>query len=543
VTASSSADTLRTSFGRRVASLRDGARFGQAALNVVRIICDVAAIFLAFALVYRLYVEAIKSGRWVWVTLPPQPSAYATLTGLFALVTLGVFWYLGLYRARASVLNLWELQTAVKGVGLAGAFFFCLLFFLKLERYSRAVVVSEILVALILLVIERRVLSALARRLQLQGALGRRTLIYGCGSTGQLLMKKIVHASNLGSSVVGFIDDMVPVGRSVSCRITQTGPNVFRSSVLGCFDDIEQVISKYAINELLVAASLGPARLREVLDFCRRGGLEVGVVPRLIDARPDDLVVEDLSAIPVLRPRPRRTTAVYRIAKRLLDLLVASIGMVMTGPLWLLAASLILLDSRGPVLFVQERVGLRGRPFRILKFRTMRTDTAPYDHSPVGDIDPRITRIGRILRVGGLDELPQLINVLRGEMSMVGPRPEMPFIVAGYTDQQRIRLEAKPGITGLWQVSADRHSEIHENIEYDLYYIKHQSILLDILVLVETVLFTGGLIIQSCRRLLRNDGPSLQSGPGHSTALSEPAAQVATQGTRPVFHATGVKDS
>jgi lipopolysaccharide/colanic/teichoic acid biosynthesis glycosyltransferase len=288
---------------------------------------------------------------------------------------------------------------------------------------------------------------------------------------------------------------------------------------------------------------LGPARLREVLDFCRRGGLEVGVVPRLIDARPDDLVVEDLSAIPVLRPRPRRTTAVYRIAKRLLDLLVASIGMVMTGPLWLLAASLILLDSRGPVLFVQERVGLRGRPFRILKFRTMRTDTAPYDHSPVGDIDPRITRIGRILRVGGLDELPQLINVLRGEMSMVGPRPEMPFIVAGYTDQQRIRLEAKPGITGLWQVSADRHSEIHENIEYDLYYIKHQSILLDILVLVETVLFTGGLIIQSCRRLLRNDGPSLQSGPGHSTALSEPAAQVATQGTRPVFHATGVKDS
>jgi exopolysaccharide biosynthesis polyprenyl glycosylphosphotransferase len=543
VTAIPAIDFLRASYRRRVAALRNAPWFGRAALHLVRVAGDVAAVLLAFALVYRLYVEAIRGGLWVWETLPPHPGAYAVLAGLFAIVSLAVFWYLGLYRARASVLNLWELQTAAKGVGLAGALFFCLLFFLKMEGYSRAVVVSAIIVALVLVVIERRLLSALARRLQLQGTLGRRTLIYGCGTTGQLLMKKIVQASHLGSSVVGFIDDLVPLGNSVSCRITQTGTNVFRSSVVGRFEELKEVVSRYAADELLVAASLGPARLREVLDFCRQAELEVGVVPRLIDARPDDLVVEDLSAIPVLRPRPRRTTAVYRVSKRLLDLLVAAIVLVVTSPLWILAAALVRLDSPGPVFFVQERIGLKGRRFRILKFRTMGTDTPPYDHSPVGDIDPRITPVGRILRVGGFDELPQLINVLRGDMSMVGPRPEMPFIVAGYTDQQRLRLDAKPGITGLWQVSADRHSEIHENIEYDLYYIKHQSILLDILVLVETVLFTGGVIIQSCRRRPRARAGSLQPLVGISTALRESTVPGATQGERTVFHATDARDS
>ncbi len=518
--------------------------FRRGALSTIRATMDLTAILAAFALVYQVYVIAIGANLWVWGAPPPEPGAYVTLSGLFGLVSLLVFWYLGLYRARASVLNLWELQTAVKGVGLAGAFFFCLLFFLKLTGYSRAVIVSSIMMALILVVIERRVLCAIARRLQLGGKLGRQTLIYGCGSTGQLLMKKIVHASHLGSTVVGFIDDMIPVGSTVMCRITQTGANVFRSCVVGRFEELSEVIDKYRANELLVAATLGSARLREVLDLCRHRGIEVGVVPRLVDARPDDLVVEDLSAIPLLRPRPRRTTGIYHVSKRALDIVVAFALLVMTAPLWVVAAIAIRLDSPGPVFFVQERIGLRGRRFRIVKFRTMRIEADPYEHSPVGDIDPRITRVGRILRVGGLDELPQLINVLRGEMSMVGPRPEMPFLVAGYTEQQRLRLDAKPGITGLWQVSADRHSEIHENIEYDLYYIKHQSILLDLLILIETVLFTAGLVVQSLGHThQRRSGPPLHESDGIGAALREQTVSEARQLTRATLHATDAKES
>ncbi|MGI9627508.1 MAG: sugar transferase, partial [Longimicrobiales bacterium] len=133
---------------------------------------------------------------------------------------------------------------------------------------------------------------------------------------------------------------------------------------------------------------------------------------------------------------------------------------------------------------------------RMFKFRTMRQDSDAYAASPRGDSDPRITSVGRILRRGGLDEVPQLLNVLRGEMALVGPRPEMEFIVAGYTAYERRRLQAKPGITGIWQISPDRHGQIHHHVEYDLYYIDHQSLLLDALIVFETLFRTVEMVLK-----------------------------------------------
>ena len=157
--------------------------------------------------------------------------------------------------------------------------------------------------------------------------------------------------------------------------------------------------------------------------------------------------------------------------------------------MFLLIAILIRLESDGPAIFCQERVGSRGRRFRMFKFRTMYADVAVYACSPRAPDDPRITPLGRFLRRTSLDELPQLINVLMDDMSLVGPRPEMPFIVAQYTDQHRQRLQVKPGITGLWQLSGDRAYLIHENIEYDLYYIQHRNFFLDLAILVHTTIF------------------------------------------------------
>jgi exopolysaccharide biosynthesis polyprenyl glycosylphosphotransferase len=515
---------------------------GGSTLTLVRAAADVASIVLAFGLVYYLYVLAIRNGMWVWEKEPSQPVAYLKLTVVFVVLSLGVFSHLGLYRARASVLNLWELETAAKGIAFTGACFFGVLFFFKMAGYSRAVVVLAIPAAMILVILERRLLAALARRFQLRGVWCKRTLIYGCGETGQLLMKKIVQAPHRGTIVVGFVDDEVVVGKTVSCRIAQTG-GVFRVSVVGRFSDLDALISRYKAQELLVAASLSQSRLREVMDACQRLRVQVGVVPCLANNRADQLVVEDLSSIPILRPEPRRSRGVYLVCKRLLDIVVASVALAATLPLWCAAGLLIWLDSKGSILFVQDRVGLNGRRFRILKFRTMRQTTDPYQHSPDGDVDPRITRVGRLLRIGGLDELPQLINVIRGEMSMVGPRPEMPFIVEGYTELQRRRLTVKPGLTGLWQVSADRHSEIHENIEYDLYYIDHQSMLLDLLILVETVLFTCGLIIQSLRGSGRQSREySFAAGNIPDLELSRDPSLIAAHASRAPLHATGATE-
>ncbi len=175
-------------------------------------------------------------------------------------------------------------------------------------------------------------------------------------------------------------------------------------------------------------------------------------------------------------------------AKRLIDLVVAAGFLVALAPLLLLIAVLVKLDSPGPVLFRQRRVGLQGREFTILKFRSMFRDADPYAETPVERADPRITRMGAFLRSTGLDELPQLWNVLVGEMSLVGPRPEMPFIVAGYTPLETRRLQARPGITGLWQVYArTANLPIHHHVEFDLYYIENMSLTLDLMILLDTI--------------------------------------------------------
>jgi lipopolysaccharide/colanic/teichoic acid biosynthesis glycosyltransferase len=148
----------------------------------------------------------------------------------------------------------------------------------------------------------------------------------------------------------------------------------------------------------------------------------------------------------------------------------------------------IKMESPGPIIFKQKRVGLNGRQFSMYKFRSMFIDAPKYAKTPSNPRDPRITHVGRWLRRTSLDELPQIFNVWRGDMSCVGPRPEMPFIVETYTPLQRQRLEAKPGITGVWQISAVRGEPIHQNIEYDLFYLENRSILLDLAIIIKTVL-------------------------------------------------------
>jgi lipopolysaccharide/colanic/teichoic acid biosynthesis glycosyltransferase len=181
----------------------------------------------------------------------------------------------------------------------------------------------------------------------------------------------------------------------------------------------------------------------------------------------------------------------YPLLKRCMDVSISFLLLVAISPLAFILAILVAIDSPGPVLFVQERVGKKGRLFKMYKFRSMHTDAPRYGSSPLASSDKRITRVGKFLRKSSIDELPQLINVFIGDMSLVGPRPEMKFIVDRYDARQRQRLLVLPGVTGLWQISADRIFHIHESIEYDLYYIRHRSFFLDIAVLMHTALFAA----------------------------------------------------
>jgi undecaprenyl phosphate N,N'-diacetylbacillosamine 1-phosphate transferase len=181
--------------------------------------------------------------------------------------------------------------------------------------------------------------------------------------------------------------------------------------------------------------------------------------------------------------------AYFSIIKPSLDILAAIILLVITLPIWLIISLFIKLDSPGPIIFKQVRIGKDGKEFLIYKFRTMYQDVPSQGRSPISDDDPRITRVGKFLRKTSLDELPQLINIIKGEMSFVGPRPEQKLIVDKYyTNYEKQRFLVKPGITGLWQISLDRTKPIHENLQYDFTYINNVSLFMDLKILFKTII-------------------------------------------------------
>ena len=178
----------------------------------------------------------------------------------------------------------------------------------------------------------------------------------------------------------------------------------------------------------------------------------------------------------------------FKVLKWLFDFSLSLVGVIILSPVFLIIIIIIKLDSKGPVIFKQERIGADGKKFIIFKFRSMQAAAGKYMKKPEKSF-AQITRIGKVLRKRGLDELPQIFNVLIGEMSLVGPRPELPFIAEGYSVSQKQRLLAKPGITGLWQISGKTDEPIHHNLEYDLVYIKNISFFLDIKILFKTFIF------------------------------------------------------
>lgn len=486
-------------------------RVDQKSIQVLRILTDFLAVLLGFWYGYLSQIPLLQLRLLSPESADSRPYVYIDLAVVFGVICLGAFWKLDLYRPRASILNLKELEGVVKAVGLAAALFLTGLLLVDFVDYSRFVVIVGIGMSLVLTILERRFIAGMIRGLQLKGRVARRNLlIYGCGNTGVLLMKKLVQAPQRACRVVGFVDDFAALNAVVRCRIDQSKPIVFETRVLGRLGDLRHLVAEHDIDELLITVSLTNAeRHQQLIELARETGVRVGVVPRFGELRADQLEVEDLSAIPILRPSVYKRRWIYPAVKRAMDLGVAILLLTLSAPLWPLIAAAIKLESKGPVFFRQTRVGKNGARFQIWKFRTMFTETQPYDRSPVRDVDVRITRTGRILRMGGLDELPQLLNVIRGEMSMVGPRPEMPFIAEQYTAYERQRLAAKPGITGVWQLSCDRHAEIHENLEYDLYYIRHQTFLLDSLLLLETLFFTIDMVGGLARR---HDDLSIDEG-------------------------------
>jgi exopolysaccharide biosynthesis polyprenyl glycosylphosphotransferase len=267
----------------------------------------------------------------------------------------------------------------------------------------------------------------------------------------------------------------------------KVGTKINRSTVLGTLADLERLTGEHKLSEVFVAMPEAPEeRVMTVLSELQRLGVAWRIVPRFHHLMSFKVRLETLDSIPLITRADPRPSLLGQMVKRALDVVLSGLVLIISAPIFVITASAIKRQSPGPIFFLQMRVGKDGQPFRMIKFRTMHHHLSSDAPTPRDSGDPRITNIGRWLRRFSLDELPQFLNVLKGEMSIVGPRPEMQFIVDQYGPLGRERLRAKPGITGLWQISYARQMAIHDNLDYDLYYIEHQSLLLDLVIIALT---------------------------------------------------------
>jgi len=447
--------------------------------RITQIVADFVTLFLAGMSTYGVYLLS-GLGRQDY-----DPLLYGQLILVFSVVTVFALIGFGSYRNKMGLLRI----EAVRGILLAVAaglmLTLTLSFMLKFPAFSRLTLMMLGPVMIVSLVAERFMLWRLQDRVRALDRYAKPVLLYGAGATGRLLAQHLLEEHPLGLKPVGFLDD----DPELRGRMVRIGPGVDgeRVPVLGGEDKLERVLRDTGASVVFVAMpSASSGRIAELVARLESREIPYFFVPSAGDLMFSGLQFGQVAGIPVFTRRVQGANRAYEVAKRAIDISGASLLLLLSLPVLAVSTLLLKLTSPGPIFFTQNRCGLAGRPFTIFKLRTMKTDSPRYALHPSTPEDQRITGVGRWLRRFSIDELPQLWNVIRGQMSLVGPRPEMPGVVEQYDDIQRQRLAVKPGLTGLWQISADRAFRIHDNIQYDLYYVENRAVALDLAILLMT---------------------------------------------------------
>ena len=346
-------------------------------------------------------------------------------------------------------------------------------------------------VSVLLLVAQKHLSRRIFVRIMAAQRQQRRALILGTGRDARRIFSCLHHSPDLGMAPVAFIDEVS--NRSPKVIYSHDYKHGYYAPVIHQSFSVE-LAQKMDVSEIFIAEpKLSQNRVSEVISLGMANDLNISFV-----GPPQPLRVEAAGSIRTLDglfitaySGMKQEWRLYEILKRAFDIAIASLMLLLTAPIWAVIALWVKITSPGPIFFSQRRIGHNGKSFNMLKFRSMYVDTPKYSASPADSFDPRITSAGKLLRKTSLDELPQILNVLKGDMSLVGPRPEMPYIVDTYGPIERQRLKVPQGITGLWQLSADRKYAIHESLEYDLYYIQNRTFLMDIAILLHTLVYAA----------------------------------------------------
>lgn len=494
-------------------------------VKVSIILIDAFLAFACFALafIWREGNAVFSETAWAW---SKDFVPYAGVVFFAVPVRVLTLWYQRTYRLQGAFSYIAEFIKIFKAV-LTGSLLIIAFTFLfrggfafREFSYSRGVFALDFLLALVFYSIFHlglRYLQTLFRERDINLI---PTLIVGTNAESAQTIRELKERRDLGYRVMGIVatENTERYGENFKVLADDNSSSktsvfsVANTKILGDFEDLPEIIRQLEIQEVIITDSkLASEKLFDaMMQIGRKRKVEFRLAPSLFNFLPQKTSVEQIGILPMVRLFREPLSDAERFIKRAFDIAFSGFVLILTSPVWLLISFLIKLDSRGKILFEQERVGMDGRKFLCYKFRTMRSNADESVHreayrknieglreANAGDAekpvfgkvkdDPRVTKIGKFLRRTSLDELPQFLNVLRGEMSVVGARPPIPYEVEEYELWHRKRLEMKPGITGLWQVSGRNRLTFEEMVQIDLYYIENWSLWLDLKIILLTL--------------------------------------------------------
>lgn len=457
---------------------------GPRAFLVTLIAVDLIATNLAFYIAYLLRY-AYELGGEVPGENAVDFAAYVPVHALFVAICLLGYQLRGIYALPRGSSLIREAGAIIGSTAIAAMVVFAIASMVRYPASSRLTFIYAWILAVTLCIIGRATIRMIRAQLHRAGLGVERVIVVGNNRQARMVMQMLAQQAHLGYRVLGFVDDAV---RDDFGRFRALGPT----------QNLASLVPQLAADRVIVALPASQhGDIMWVLDRCRQDGVSYSLVPDLFELRLSHVNLETVSGIPLLAFDETNIAGWNLFVKRVIDVVVSAFLLVLLSPVLAALAIAIRLESRGPALFRQIRLGKGGLPFTCYKFRSMH-ERAEEEigqllelneaDGPIFKIraDPRLTRVGQLLRRASIDELPQLWNVLRGEMSLVGPRPPIPEEVERYEEWHRRRLEVVPGITGLWQVSGRSELSFDEMVMLDIYYIENWSLGLDLQILART---------------------------------------------------------
>jgi exopolysaccharide biosynthesis polyprenyl glycosylphosphotransferase len=456
--------------------------------TVVEVLVDALLIYVGFVLAYLIRYQLEWPLPVADENLIPY-NAYVLTQAILSLLLLVVYGMHRLYAPPRGRSWLGESATLFSGTMTGMMLMIVVIYFVPELSYSRGLLPLAALTIFPLLALSRLIKQIILNQIRKRGVGVRQVVVVGAGEVGRTVMRTIVARPELGYRLAGFVDDDPDKGEKDMGRI----------KALGSLDRLPAVINDQEIDLVVITLPwMYHRKILRVVRQCERHNVQPYIVPDLLQITINQVGIEHLGEVPMIGLREEPISGGWRVAKRVFDILFSLAVLLLGAPLWLLISLAIVLDSPGPVIYSQIRIGARERPFLCLKFRTMCQDAEQQKEALIEENgtdrrlfkmkdDPRVTLVGRWLRKHSIDEVPQFINVLRGDMSVVGPRPAIPSEVQFYLPWHRGRMDVPAGITGMWQVSGRSDLSFDEAALLDIWYAENWSFLLDIEIMLKTI--------------------------------------------------------